>query len=167
MNDPTPMSDPVPTTDVFARVVAHLESCGIAFRLSSHAPTLTSADAARERGVDISTGAKSLVVKHKDRLAVFVVPADRQLDWKKAKAVGFKGARFADPDELFAATGLTKGAVPPVGNVFGLAVFLDHRLTDLPVVYFNAGSLTDSVEMSGADLATATDATLGDFASDT
>jgi Ala-tRNA(Pro) deacylase len=147
----------------FERVIARLDELGIAYRLMHHAPTLTSLDAARERGVDASLGAKSLVVKSKDGFALFVVPGDALLDWGAVKGAGFRKPRLADDDELLAATGLTKGSVPPFGNLFGLPVFVDHEVTEKPLVQFNAGSLTDSVEIEGAALQRATDGTIGSF----
>ena len=88
------MSDPSP----FDRVVAHLDGLGVEYRLLHHGPTLTSLDAARERGVDAASGAKSLVIKGKDGLVLFVVPGDSQLDWKLVKAAGVRGARLATDD---------------------------------------------------------------------
>lgn len=148
----------------FERVVQHLTDAGVSFTLSHHEPTLTSAEAAAARGVDAATGAKSLVLSCRSQLLLVVIPGDRQLDWKKLAAAGFRKARFAEPDELLQATGLTKGAVPPLGNLFGLPVFMDRALTVLPLVRFNAGSLTDSAELPGDRLAALCDATVGDYA---
>ena len=153
----------MPESTPFERVVAHLDDTGVEYRLLHHGPTLTSLDAARERGVDAGSGAKSLVVKGKDGLVLFVVPGDAQLDWKRVKAAGIRGARLATDDELLAVTGLTKGSVPPLGGLFGLPVFLDRDLTERDLVRFNAGSLTDSAELRGADLATVTGATVGEY----
>lgn len=147
----------------FERVVAHLDGLGIEYRLMHHAPTLTSLEAAEIRGVDASRGAKSLVVKSKDGMAQFVVPGDALLDWGAVKAAGFRKPRLADEDELLAATGLTKGSVPPFGNLFGLPVFIDEDVIDVPLVQFNAASLTDSVEIAGAELVRATGGTVGRF----
>ena len=147
----------------FESVVAHLDELGIEYRLMHHAPTLTSLEAAQIRGVDASVGAKSLVVKSKDGMALFVVPGDALLDWSAVKAAGFRKPRLADDDELLAATGLTKGSVPPFGNLFGLPVFLDEHVVEVPLVQFNAASLTDSVELAGVELVRATGATVGRY----
>jgi aminoacyl-tRNA editing protein len=49
------------------------------------------------------------------------VAADRKVDWKLlTPLVGGKSARFATDEELRSATGLSKGAVPPLGSLFGL-----------------------------------------------
>jgi Ala-tRNA(Pro) deacylase len=113
----------------------------------------TSAEAAAARGTDLRSGAKAMLVKTKSAFVLAVLAADRKVDWKQlAPLVGDKGARFANDDELREATGLSKGAVPPVGNLFGLRTIYDSSLLDVESVNFNAGSHTDSIAMSRADL---------------
>jgi Ala-tRNA(Pro) deacylase len=75
------------------------------------------------------------------------------VDWKLlAPLVGGKGARFANDDELLGATGLSKGAVPPFGRLFGLRTIYDASLLEVETVNFNAGTHTDSVSMRRDDL---------------
>jgi Ala-tRNA(Pro) deacylase len=113
----------------------------------------TSAEAAAVRGTDLRSGAKAMLVKTKAGFVLAVLAADRRIDWKQlAPLVGDKGARFANDDELLDATGLSKGAVPPLGNLFGLGTIYDESLLEVESVNFNAGSHTDSIAMSRADL---------------
>lgn len=149
--------------DPHAMVRRRLIESGIEHRLYEHEPTLTSLQAAEYRGVHPSTGAKSLVIRSKDGMALFVIPGDAQLDWKKVRAAGYRGARLADDGELLVTTGLTKGAVSPLGGLFGLPVFVDRVLTELELVRFNVASHTESVEIRGADLQLLTGATVGDY----
>jgi len=130
-----------------------LRSEGAAFQLTHHDPVTTSAEAAAVRGAELHSGAKAMLVKGKVGLVLAVLAADRKVDWKLlAPLVGGKGARFANDEELRVATGLTKGAVPPFGCLFGLRTIYDRSLLDLETVNFNAGSNTDSVSMSREDL---------------
>ncbi len=46
----------------------------------------------------------------------------------------------------------TPGAVPQLGNLFGLPVYLDEQLTHRDRVVFNAGSNAVSITMRSADL---------------
>ena len=94
-----------------------------------------------------------MLVKTRTAFVLAVLAADRKVDWKLlAPLVGDRGARFANDDELRAATGLSKGAVPPFGNLFALRTIYDRSLLDVESVNFNAGSHTDSISMSRADL---------------
>src|SRR5579884_2311728 len=107
---------------VFDRLHEMLTAAGVAFRVSRHAPVFTSEEAAAVRGVPLASGAKALVVKAGDVFRLLVVPADRKLDGKKARAaLGVKGLRFADRDEVERLTGLRPGSIPPFGSLFGLA----------------------------------------------
>lgn len=136
-----------------ARLVALLRDQGVEFRLTHHDPVTTSAEAAAVRGAELRSGAKAMVVKGKSGLVLAVLAADRKVDWKLlAPLVGGKGARFANDDELRDATGLTKGAVPPFGRLFGLPTIYDRSLLEVETVNFNAGSHTDSVSMAREDM---------------
>jgi len=146
------MSSPA-SESVHLRLVALLRDEGVEFRLTHHEPVTTSAEAATVRGADLRSGAKAMLVKGKTGLVLAVLAADRNVDWKLlAPLVGGKGARFATDEELQAATGLAKGAVPPLGRVFGLRTIYDESLLEVDTVNFNAGTRTDSVAMARDDL---------------
>ena len=143
----------MPPDDVHARLVALLRDERVEFRLTRHEPVTTSAEAAAVRGAELRSGAKAMLVKGKGGLVLAVLAADRKVDWKRlAPLVGGKGARFASDEELEAATGLTKGAVPPLGRLFGLRTVYDESLLEVATVNFNAGTRTDSVAMRRDDL---------------
>jgi Ala-tRNA(Pro) deacylase len=138
---------------VHAKLVALLTDEAVEFRLTHHEPVTTSAEAAAVRGAALRSGAKAMLVKGKSGLVLAVLAADRKVDWKLlAPLVGGKGARFANDEELLAATGLSKGAVPPFGRLFGLPTIYDESLLDVETVNFNAGTHTDSVSMRRDDL---------------
>lgn len=151
--------------NLYEQICGRLHKLGIVFRTIEHEPVTTSAQAAAVRGVDLSTGAKALLVKSGAAYVVFVVQGDRQLDWKAAKrALRSKSARFATADEMLESTGLVKGSLPPFGNLLGLPVYVDSALADQDLIRFNAGSLTHSVEMPGSRLLEAVEGMEGDFA---
>ncbi len=138
---------------VHENLVSLLREEGVDFRLTHHDAVTTSADAAAVRGAELRSGAKAMLVKGKAGFVLTVLAADRKVDWKLlAPLVGGKGARFANDDELSDATGLAKGAVPPFGRLFGLRTIYDRSLLDVETVNFNAGTHTDSIAMSRADL---------------
>jgi Ala-tRNA(Pro) deacylase len=145
-------------------IVARLGTLNIEHRVMHHEAVTTSADAARVRGVSLGSGAKAMVVSSAGRLSLFVIPADKRLGWEEVqRALGVKSARLATPEELEEKTGLTKGSVPPFGNLIGLPTYIDHAVLEQPLIRFNAGSLTDSVEMPGKALLEATGGTPGYF----
>ena len=105
-----------------------------------------------------------MLVKTRTAFVLVVLAGDRKVDWKLlAPLVGDKGARFATDEELRQATGLSKGAVPPLGPRFGLRTIYDRSLLEVEKVNFNAGTHTDSVSMARADLVRIGGAEVGAF----
>src|SRR5262245_32935899 len=102
---------------VFARLSAKLTEAAAPFTVLRHPPVYTSEEAAAVRGVALCSGAKALVVKAGEEMVLLVVPADRKLDSKKARAaLGVKSMRFATREEVEAVTGLQPGSIPPFGS---------------------------------------------------
>ena len=138
---------------IHEQLVALLSDEAVEFQLTHHDPVTTSVEAAAVRGTGLGSGAKAMLVKAKFGFVLAVLAADRKVDWKLlAPLVGGKGARFATDDELSDVTGLSKGAVPPFGLLFGLRTIYDRSLLEVETVNFNAGTHTDSVCMSRDDL---------------
>ncbi len=132
----------------FSRVEALLKSSGVPFEVLHHEPVYTSEEAARVRGVELSSGAKALVCKADDEFLIFVVPADRRLDSKAVRrSCGFRRLRFAKKEEVLELTGLAPGSIPPFGSLFGLKTLCDERLEENERINFNAGDHTISVSM--------------------
>ena len=89
---------------------------------------------------------------------MFVLPADRKFDGKKAKAeLGVKGTRFANKDEVFELTGLMPGSIPPFGSLFSLPTHVDRDLGLNESINFNAGDHSISIKMTHADYLLAED----------
>src|SRR5262249_23752970 len=101
------------------------------------------------RGVSLASGAKALVVKAGEAFVMLIIPADRKLDSKKARAAfGVKAIRFATKDEVLQLTSLEPGSIPPFGSLFGLATYVDPALGENESINFNAGDHAISIQMS-------------------
>ena len=150
---PILLTTPANPDALHAKLVALLRAEGADYRLMQHDPVTTSAEAAAARGTALRSGAKAMLVKSRSGFVLLVLAADRRVDWKQlAPHLGGKGARFATDEELRATTGLEKGAVPPLGRLFGLRTIYDTSLLEVESVNFNAGTKTDSVTMARDDL---------------
>ena len=154
-----------PRTPVVERVERTLREAGVQFTMLEHAPARTSEEAARVRGTPLEEGAKALVMRAGDRDVHLVLPAHLRVDNAALRAIlGTRTLRFATPEELLALTGCAPGAVPPLGHLFGLPVYLDEELTRRDRVVFNAGSNAISITMQSADLVRVSAATVCRFA---
>lgn len=137
---------------VFERIEEKLQQAGVPFTVLRHAPVYTSEEAAAVRGTPLSSGAKALIVKAGEAFMLLVLPADRKLDNRKARAgLGARALRFATREEVEQLTGLRPGAIPPLGSLFGLPTRCDPALADNPSINFNAGDHAVSVQMAYAD----------------
>jgi Ala-tRNA(Pro) deacylase len=137
---------------VFSRVESLLNQHRVRFNVLRHPPVFTSQEAAALRGVALSSGAKALACKADERFVLFVIPGDRKLDSKQVRrALQIRALRFATPDELRQLTGLSPGAVPPFGNLFGLDTYCDTRLAENEQINFNAGDHSISVSLAYRD----------------
>jgi Ala-tRNA(Pro) deacylase len=139
-------------SDVLTRLQRALETAGVGFVHTRHEATYTSAEAAAVRGTSQHSGAKALIVKAGDDFLMAVMPADLSLDSNGVrKRLKCKRLRFATKDEVADLTGLTPGSIPPFGSLFGLRTICDEALSDNEQINFNAGSHTDSFQMSYRD----------------
>ena len=140
------------SASVFDRLHERLRAAGVAFTVLRHEPVHTSEQAAAVRGVPLASGAKALVLKAGEAFVMAVVPADRKLDSKKARAaLGSRSIRFATREEVEQLTGLQPGSIPPFGSLFGLPSWCDLALGASASINFNAGDHAISMQMSYAD----------------
>ncbi len=149
---------------VFEKIKQLLDANDIVYTTAHHEPTRTSEDAARIRGVSLHEGAKALVLRGSKTKThwLFVMPADLKLDGKKVKQIVGENVSFAqDPETV---TGCVPGSVPPFGSIIGLKTYCDKRLAENEEINFNAGSLTDSINMKYGDYLALEKPTMSDIA---
>lgn len=136
-------------SEVFKRLVAALNEADVAFVHTHHKPVYTSAEAAEVRGSTLHSGAKALIIKGGDEFLMVVMPADLSLDSAALrKLLGCRRLRFATKEEVFDLTGLIPGSIPPFGSFLGLSTICDERLAENEHINFNAGSHTESLQMT-------------------
>ncbi len=145
----------MPASTIRERVIEKLEAAGVPYRLILHEPAVGSLRIAEKRGMPASAGAKALVVRAAGRFLLLVIPGNRRLSSVKLRrALGTHDIRFARAAELFNLTGCRPGEVPPLGELFGLAVIMDDRLTRETELAFTAGSTSESFAVRSQDLVT-------------
>ncbi len=111
-------------------------------------------EAAEKLGLDPRRVFKTLVAAVDGKLAVAIVPVDRQLDLKAlAAALGGKRAAMADVGEAERATGYVAGGISPLGQRKRLPTVVDATALDHPAVYVSAGRRGLDLEIAPADLA--------------
>ncbi len=124
-------------------LVDWLKAHGIDHEFHEHSRTQTARQTARAEGVDPRTFAKVVGVHVvDDRDALLVIDAVDQVDLARArKALGHETVRLLTESELAAlAPDCEVGAIPAVGELFGLPTYADYAVEDDAEISFNAGS---------------------------
>lgn len=138
--------------EVLDKILKVLKDSGVEYKHLEHQEVRTSEQAAKIRGVALSSGAKAMVVKTKDQYTLIVLPADQRIDWKKVKKILGGEPRLATIEETENLTSVKVGGIPPFGNILGLPTIFDPTLLDQETVNFNIGSKTHSANMKSKDL---------------
>lgn len=110
--------------------------------------------------------AKTVVYHSESGYGMAVVRADEFVDFEELRVLlGARGVRLAREEELAELfPGSELGAMPPLGNLFGLPVFLDRGLLAPSNIAFNAGTHRDLIHMGVDDFLRLTCPVIGDFA---
>ena len=115
--------------------------------------TKTAADAAAAIGVSVGQIVKSLVFGVDTEIVMALVSGSNQLDEKKlALAAGGAKCSRVDADAVRAATGYPIGGVPPFGHSSQLRVFVDPDLLQYDEVWAAAGTWNDNFGANPNDI---------------
>ncbi len=135
---------------ISATLEQYLAQQQIEYRLLSHPHTGSSHESAQAAHVPEDHIAKAVVVRDKQAYFLVVLPAD---SWLKIEAVNHELNRdlnLATEDEIGDIfKDCEVGAVPPVGEAYGIETLLDKSLSSLANVYFEAGDHEHLVHTSG------------------
>lgn len=126
----------------------YLEKNGASYKLTTHQPVYTSAQAAKTRGTPVKSGAKALLFETENQAFILaVIRADKRVDTEKlSQLIGNSRIRLANAKDLRKLTGCEPGALHPFGNLWGIRVILD-RSFDVEEINFNAGTTHESIHL--------------------
>jgi Ala-tRNA(Pro) deacylase len=136
------------------QVIEHLQTHGVPFAAIAHRQAYTSIDEARALGIDAGEVVKTVAVHVAGGYALMAVPATGRLDMPLVRAaVGDRHVRLATEEELLRDfPGFELGALPPLGSLLGAPLYVDPEVLQHETVVFAAGSRTESVQLTTADL---------------
>jgi Ala-tRNA(Pro) deacylase len=136
---------------VAEKLRAHLARKHIDFDVAPHRRTIDARSSAR--AVQISPGclAKSVVVRTHDSYYLAVLPASRHISWSRlSRSLGETCvlATEKELDQLF--EDCAPGAIPAVGECYGLDVIIETSICESPDLYFEGGDHRTLVRVSQA-----------------
>jgi len=122
------------------RIEAHLSRVGVPYEIVHHSTTSTSMESARAAHIPATQMAKAVTVFDGENYRVCVIPASHRLMLNWLNRHMSRRFRLVPEDELeMLFEDCEAGAVPALGQVYGLPVIWDQSLLTLPSVYFESG----------------------------
>src|SRR5262249_45061768 len=132
-----------------------LDANGVRYEVRTHRRAYTAQEVAALEHVPGREMAKVVMVRDGGEYLMAVLPATYRVSLDRlGKVAGRTGLRLATEAEfagLF--PGCEPGAMPPFGNLYGIAVWVDESLTRDEEIVFNAGNHEQTVHMGYADFA--------------
>ena len=130
-----------------------LNSQNIPYMTISHAVAYSAKEIAALTHISNKELAKTVIVKIDSTLAMAVLPASYDIDLSSLRvATGARSVSLAKESEFkdrFPECEI--GAMPPFGNLYGMAVYVDESLTKDKDIAFNAGSHNELLQVCYAD----------------
>ncbi len=129
-----------------------LDGRALRYRLVEHPATSAAADSAAAAHVEPNRVAKSVIVESEDRYLLVAIPATHRLELgslhrRLGRQIGL--ATEPEVERLFA--DCAAGAVPVIGQAYGLTVLVDDALLEEGDVYIEAGDGEHLAELRGVD----------------
>ena len=130
-----------------------LDSSHVPYELHEHTRANTATAVAAADRIPCSEMAKVVLLRAGDHYVMAVVPASRRLDLARVRdTIEEPDLELASESELVRLfPDCEKGAMPPFGNLFGIAVWVDDVLGRESETVFNAGNHRETVHIAYAD----------------
>jgi Ala-tRNA(Pro) deacylase len=148
-----------------ARLIDFLKESKVRYEVLHHPEAFTAQELAAIEHVKGRSHAKVVMVKTGAELAMAVLPADHRIDLERLGKVtggrtvlageGEFGALFPD---------CAVGTMPPFGQLYGVATYLDRSLAEVERIVFEAGTHSDAVKIRYADYERLAKPTVAEFA---
>ena len=126
-----------------------LNHCHARFYETAHPRVATALAEANKDHTPASELAKTVLIRANGQYLLAVLPANTRIYWPAlVRVLGTTELRLAAEDEIAALfPELEVGAIPPLGPLFDMPVFIDARLASHDAIAFNAGSHTNTIHM--------------------
>lgn len=135
-----------------ARLTAHLDQAHAAYAPIHHAPARSSQYAASLLHTPGKRVAKTVALRAGNQILLAVLPASYHVNLEKLATLVGGPVRLLNEQECYRLfPDCQPGVVPPFGELYGLPVYLDQTLAEMPEIVFSGGTLSDGVRMGNTD----------------
>jgi Ala-tRNA(Pro) deacylase len=129
----------------------YLAANNIQYDVVAHEPTMSSNRTAEACHISGNCLAKAVVLRRDGGFMLAVLPASHHLhltDLRDALGENVQMAKEPEIDQLF--PDCAHGAIPAVGQCYGLPLLVDDSIEAVPVIYMEAGDHETLIRMSHA-----------------
>jgi len=153
---------------VSKKIISFLEKNKVKYEILKHRTVYTAFDKAKTLKIPEKMVGKTLVLKTDGKLAMVLIPANKNLDLQKFKKLAKALPAACLPDRQgrqvkkidFASERLIKnkfkgvkvGAIPPFGNLWGLRTFIDNSLMREKEIILNGGDYSFSIKLKSKEI---------------
>jgi Ala-tRNA(Pro) deacylase len=132
-----------------------LDANKVPYQLLTHPKAFTAQELAAVEHVKGRELAKVVVLRSGQEFLMVVLPAPYHVDLERMRTVTGKTDLALASEQEFVSRfpNCEPGAMPPFGNLFNMAVWVDESLTRDEQIVFNACTHTQAVRMKYADFA--------------
>ncbi|MBI4173441.1 MAG: YbaK/EbsC family protein [Candidatus Aenigmarchaeota archaeon] len=150
----------MPSAEQISQQLAHF---GIAAEIIEFpVSTKTSLQAAEALGCSVAQIAKSIAMQAGDDAILVIASGANRIDKHKVSKLVGRKASMMEPAKVLEVTGFAVGAVPPVGHLNKMKVFVDQGLMAFAKVYAAAGTSSSVFPIAPPELVRITAGTVAD-----
>lgn len=135
------------------RIRMYLDSQDISYEWLRHPEAYTAQEVAHALHLSGKRLAKTVVVEADSRMIMVVLPASHRLVMSELRGVleAREVKLLPEPELERIFPGCDLGAIPPLGDLYGMDVWVDRSIADHEEIVFNAGTHMDAVRMKYGD----------------
>ena len=147
------------------KLIDFLNQSKVRYEVLHHPEAFTAQELAAIEHVSGRSHAKVVMVKTDGELLMTVLPADHRLDLEKLDKIAGRQTALATEAEFKSQfPDCAVGSMPPFGQLYGVATYLDKSLAEAERIVFEAGTHSDAIKMRYADYERLAKPTVADFA---
>ncbi|AKH20162.1 aminoacyl-tRNA deacylase [Sedimenticola thiotaurini] len=130
----------------------YLTDHGSSYQVIEHIRTNSALETSEVAHVPGDRLAKSVLLGDEDRYLLAVIPATHRLDLEKLSDLARHRLQLITESEMAGAfSDCEIGAMPALGEAYGIDTWVDPALLEQPEVYFEGGDHQALIKMSGED----------------
>lgn len=136
---------------IAATVSQYLRDQSVDYQLVQHPHSATSRESAHAAHVREDQVAKAILLQDDQGYVMAVIPASSSLDMRAVHDETGRNHLEMVPEEQLGRVfpDCELGALPPLGQAYGVTTLLDSSLRHCDTIYFEAGDHEELVEMDG------------------